>query len=139
MSVIEWMDEHNVWPKEGVRVHTLNSLQHGTHAVDQLTSSTRAHGEQFCDLPSVDELSSYLAQCSADLRYAFRPVRQLGRREPTSTVAGSHIHHDTPMLDFRGINPFRWLVSLLVLDGFLLASGPRRSHAPSFERRKPGD
>ena len=83
-------------------------MQHGTHALDQLTSSTRAHGEQFCDLPSVDELSSYFAQCSADLRYAFRPIRQLGRREPTSTVAGSHIHHDTPMLGFRGINPFRW-------------------------------
>jgi hypothetical protein len=24
MSVITWMDEQNVWPKEGVRVHTLN-------------------------------------------------------------------------------------------------------------------
>ena len=26
MSVIDWMEEQNVWPKEGVRVHTLNGL-----------------------------------------------------------------------------------------------------------------
>lgn len=32
------------------------AVQHGTHAVDQMTGSTRAHGEQFCDLPPVDEL-----------------------------------------------------------------------------------
>jgi hypothetical protein len=24
MSVIDWMEEQNVWPKDGVRVHTLN-------------------------------------------------------------------------------------------------------------------
>ena len=26
MSVINWMEEQKVWPKEGVRVHTLNGL-----------------------------------------------------------------------------------------------------------------
>ena len=26
MSVINWMEEQSVWPKEGVRVHTLNGL-----------------------------------------------------------------------------------------------------------------
>jgi hypothetical protein len=28
MSVVNWMEEQNVWPKQGVRVHTLNGQAH---------------------------------------------------------------------------------------------------------------
>ena len=43
MSVIEWMDEHNVWPKEGVRVHTLN----GQGRDRMLSVVTKIYGRTF--------------------------------------------------------------------------------------------
>jgi hypothetical protein len=43
MSVIEWMDEHNVWPKDGVRVHTLN----GQGRDRMLSVVSRIYGRTF--------------------------------------------------------------------------------------------
>lgn len=43
MSVINWMDEQNVWPKQGIRVHTLN----GQGRDRMLSVVTKAYGRTF--------------------------------------------------------------------------------------------